>query len=83
MKRDYPFVFDGGPLDGHEIEAIARTAIYRDASGDPMSVTKGDRLVANEGGIYFFFSRPMRTGRSTWKPGKYKWLRPMMREGSR
>lgn len=71
-----PYVFTGGPLDGHEIEAVARTALYRDANGEAVPVAKGDRLVKTEGGIYFVFARPVKTGARLWRPGKYKWIYP-------
>ncbi|MEV0898367.1 hypothetical protein [Actinoplanes sp. NPDC049802] len=85
MIPRYPFVFEGGPLDGHEIEAIRRTALYRDAAGEPLRTAAGARLSAG-GGIYAVGVRPSRVpvdGRIVRRPGTYRWLRPVRVDASR
>lgn len=70
MSRRYRYVFHGGPLDGHEIEAAPRTAIYRDEAGAPLTVHAGDRRAAG-GGLYEVAARPVAR-----RPGVYRWQRP-------
>lgn len=79
MNRRYPFVFEGGPLDGHEIVAVRRTSIYRDETGQCLPVSSGDRKVIHEGGVYYVSSRPIRIPLG-WRPGKYRWINPTARQ---
>ncbi|WP_433612471.1 hypothetical protein ACQP2P_01430 [Dactylosporangium sp. CA-139114] len=83
-----PYVFQGGPLDGLEIRAVARTAVYRDAAGDPLPVGTGDRRSGallhvarprRRGGLYVAAERPARVpeaGRIVQRPGRYRWMPP-------